>query len=228
MSKKSINTEKLQAKNLRNDIVDAAVSFLGYGFDAASRMATEALVSALAAQGFDEEGVYESLVDTYNFGNYKMENDISELCLPSLIHLWIECTQAAASDSRDEIIARRILSVTKAPKAARATKAAAPFQALDSDWWWANGVTPVKKAKRVQNETQVQPFSQKYETSPRIIIKGMVNKGGFTKAEMRAEVLRMIPDVKGTYLNTMLTRLTSQTNPLFKCAATENNGVICW
>jgi len=92
MNSIAASAEKIDAICLRArraDLADVAVEVLGLSESTATHMSLDDLTARFSVDGFDEEGLLQDLVD--NRGYHPM--GVNELCLSSMISLWIESIQ---------------------------------------------------------------------------------------------------------------------------------------
>lgn len=215
----------LTARNARADLIEVATLVLGLTEKTAAGLPGDMLLTRFAKDGFSEDEMLMALIDDHGF--HPM--GVNELCLSSMIALWLECIAPAP------VAAANPARKPAAPK----TKTAklAPFQTATQLFGLKEAA--VKAAKitaartaREQDMRQVAAFQRKYAMpgqGPRDIIFGMIQAGKFTKQQIRAAVLEAFPAIKANYLNTQMARTTNPNSPAFKqVAKADSNGILTW
>ncbi len=223
-----MNTSKidtLAARNALTDLRDVAVTISGLAPKTAAGMNADELVERLGRDGFDEEGLLMALVDDHGF--HPM--GVNELCLSSMIALWIECVQPATVAAKP--VKAKKFAVRKVAKLASFPTASQLFGQREVAVIATK--TTARRGARQQDMREVGAFQHKYAMpgqGPRDIIFAMIQAGTFTKAEIRAAVLEAFPAIKAGYLNTMMARTTNANGPAFKQVAVANaeTGILTW
>lgn len=218
--------EALIARNARADLIEVATEVLGLSTKTASGLPLDLLVARFARDGFDEENLLQDLVDEY--GYHPM--GVNELCLSSMIALWIEAVQGASTAyaAKQKKASRKVAKVVKL---ADFPDAGQLFGQKEMAIISVKSTT--SRAAREQDMREVGAWQHKYAMpgqGPRDIIFAMIQAGKFTKGEVRAAVLVAFPAIKGSYLNTMMARTTNSNAPAFKQVAVSDieTGILTW
>lgn len=214
----------LTAKAARADLLDIAVTVFGMEAKAAAKYGVADLVEKMGRDGFTEDGLLMALVD--DFGFHPM--GVNELCLSSMIALWLECIAPIRS-----VVAKpaRKVATTKAAKPADFPTATQLFGQKEVAVIAAK--TASRRTAREQDMREVGAWQHKYAKpgqGPRDIIFAMIQAGQFTKRQIRAAVLEAFPAIKSNYLSTQMARTTNPKSPAFKQLAVANaeTGIVTW
>lgn len=216
----------LTAKAVRADILDIAVTVFGMEAKAASKYGVADLVEKMGRDGFTEDGLLMALVD--DFGFHPMS--VNELCLSSMIALWLECIAPVRSVAAKP--ARKV-AATKA-KAAKPDDFPTAAQLFgQKEMAVIAAKTAFRRTAREQDMREVGAWQHKYAKpgqGPRDIIFAMIQAGQFTKRQIRAAVLEAFPAIKSNYLSTQMARTTNPKSPAFKQLAVANaeTGIVTW
>ena len=211
----------LTSRNARADLIEVAVNVLGLTEKTAAGLPGDMLLTRFAKDGFDEEGMLMALIDDHGFH----PTGVNELCLSSMIALWLECIAPAP------VAAAKPARKVAAPKAKAAKMADFPTASQLFGLKEA-AVKAARRTAREQDMRQVGAWQHKYAMpgqGPRDIIFGMIQAGKFTKQQIRAAVLEAFPAIKANYLSTQMARTTNPNSPAFKqVAKADSNGILTW
>lgn len=220
----------LTAKAARADLLDIAVTVFGMEAKAASKYGVSDLVEKMGRDGFTEDGLLMALVDDFGFHPI----GVNELCLSSMIALWLECIAPA------KVVAAKPAAKPARKVAATKTKTSKPADFPTAAQLFGQKETAVisaktasRRAAREQDMREVGAWQHKYAKpgqGPRDIIFAMIQAGQFTKRQIRAAVLEAFPAIKSNYLNTQMARTTNPKSPAFKQLAVANaeTGIVTW
>lgn len=197
----------LTARAARADLIEMAVNVLDLTQKTAAGLPMDMLTIRFAKEGFSEEDTLMALVDDFGFDPM----GVNELCLSSMIALWLECIQPAP------VAAAKPARKVAAPKA-KATKLAAFPTATQL---FGLKEEAVKAAKITAARTAGKP-------SIVGTVRGFVNDGCYTKQQIVDMTMAQLPEARMAAVKTMLYGLTVEKFCAGRLAVINETGIYSW